>query len=257
MAIADNVLPHEKRPGDRALTRFFLRSCDAFVTMSEQVMQDLHGFLPGASVRLVRHPLYDNFGEAVAASAARSILGIEPEGKILLFFGFIRRYKGLDLLLEAMGDPRIREAGIRLLIAGEFYESEKVYQEQIDRLGIRQLLILHTGFIPDDQVKYYLSAADVVIQPYRHATQSGVTPLAYQFEKPMIVTDVGGLPAMVPDGKAGLVVQPDPKALANGILRFYELGEHYFIPHLRVEKEKYSWANLVHTISALADDLPK
>lgn len=180
-----------------------------------------------------------------------------PEGKIILFFGFIRKYKGLDLLFEAMAEKNLRDSGIRLLVAGEFYEEEKGYQEQIDQLGIRGQLYLRTDFIPDSEVKYYLCAADAVIQPYRNATQSGVTPLAYHFEKPMVVTNVGGLPSLVPDHKVGLVTEPDPAAIAAGILEFYQLGEDYFIPHLREEKKKYSWTRMVSSISQLAHDIQK
>jgi glycosyltransferase involved in cell wall biosynthesis len=175
--------------------------------------------------------------------------------KIILFFGFIRKYKGLDLLLDAMKDQRIKDAGIKLLVAGEFYEDENIYKDQIDRADIKDRLILRTDFIPDNQVQLYLCAADAVIQPYRNATQSGVTPLAYHFEKPMVVTNVGGLPSLVPDRKSGLVVKPDPTSIADGILTFYELGEEYFIPHLRTEKNKYSWASLVATIEQLAADI--
>ena len=152
-------------------------------------------------------------------------------------------------------DKRIKNAGIKLLVAGEFYEEEKQYKEQIERLGIKDQLILKTDFIPDPEVKYYLCAADAVIQPYRNATQSGVTPLAYHFEKPMVVTNVGGLPSLVPDGKAGLVVEPDPLSIAGGILKFYQLGENYFIPHLRTEKQKYSWLNMVSAILRLAENI--
>jgi len=163
----------------------------------------------------------------------------------------------LDILLQAMADPRIRKNGIKLLVAGEFYENEKYYRELIKKSGIEDLLILKTKFIPDKDVRYYLCAADLVIQPYRNATQSGVTPLAYHFEKPIIVTNVGGLPSLVPHEKVGLVANPEPRALVEAILRFYELGENYFIPHLRTEKLKYSWANMVRTIIQLANDLPK
>ncbi|HEX9513588.1 MAG TPA: glycosyltransferase [Puia sp.] len=251
IAITDNVLPHEKRPGDVPLTRYFLKSCDAFITMSEKVMTDLRSFEKVKPARQVMHPLYDSFGEPIAKQAARQQLGLDA-GKILLFFGFIRKYKGLDILLEAMADARIREAGIRLLVAGEFYEEAGPYREQIERLGIGDLLILRTDFIPDSEVKYYLCAADVVVQPYRNATQSGVTPLAYHFEKPMIVSNVGGLPALVPHEKVGLVAEPEPRALADAILRFYQLGEDAFLPHLRREKEKYSWSRLVDTILELS-----
>ena len=147
---------------------------------------------------LVPHPLYDNFGAILSKQEAREKLKIKNDALILLFFGFIRKYKGLDILFEAMADERIKKAGIRLLVAGEFYEDERKYKDQIDTLGIREQLILRTDFIPDNDVKYYLCAADAVVQPYRNATQSGVSPLAYHFEKPMIVTNVGGLPALVP-----------------------------------------------------------
>jgi glycosyltransferase involved in cell wall biosynthesis len=151
-----------------------------------------------------------------------------------------------------MGDPRIRQRGIKLLVAGEFYEDEQAYQTIIDQHQVRDLLIMRTAFIPDRDVRYYLCAADVVVQPYRNATQSGVTPLAYHFEKPMVVTNVGGLPDMVPDMKSGIVTEPNPASIADGILRFYDIGEEYFIPHLRTEKEKYAWPRLIDTIRHLA-----
>jgi glycosyltransferase involved in cell wall biosynthesis len=251
ICIADNVIPHEKRPGDKPFTKYFLKSCDAFITMSEKVMSDLRLFEPGKPARLVQHPLYDTFGDIISKAAARKHLGLPEKEKIILFFGFIRKYKGLDLLFEAMN--HLKSTNIRLLVAGEFYEDEKPYREQIEKLAIGGQLILRTDFIPDSEVKYYLSAADAVIQPYRNATQSGVTPLAYHFEKPMIVTNVGGLPSLVPHNKVGLVAAPDPVSIANAILDFYQLGENYFIPHLRTEKLKYSWGNLVKTITTLAD----
>ena len=257
ICIADNVIPHEKRPGDKPFTRYFLKSCDAFITMSEKVMSDLRLFEKTKPALLVSHPLYDNFGAILPKTEARMHLGLPADEKIILFFGFIRKYKGLDLLFEAMALPAIKNAGIRLLVAGEFYEEEKGYQEQIDLLGIREQLYLRTDFIPDSEVKYYLSAADAVIQPYRNATQSGVTPLAYHFEKPMLVTNVGGLPALVPDKKVGLVTEPDPAAIAGGILQFYQLGEDYFIPHLREEKKKYSWDRMVSSLTQLANDIQK
>ena len=258
VCIADNVIPHEKRPGDKAFTKYFLKSCDAFVTMSEKVMNDLRTFVSMDSfgekqkpVRLVHHPLYDAFGDIISKKEARKHLGLADDEKIILFFGFIRRYKGLDLLFDAMNN--LKGSGIKLLVAGEFYEDDKQYKDQVKRLGITDQLILRTDFIPDSEVSYYLCAADAVIQPYRNATQSGVTPLAYHYEKPMIVTNVGGLPSLVPHEKAGLVVAPEPKAIADGILKFYQLGENYFIPHLRSEKLKYSWGNLVKTIIELAE----
>ncbi|MBC7872516.1 MAG: glycosyltransferase [Ferruginibacter sp.] len=260
ICLADNVIPHEKRMGDKPFTKYFLKSCDAFITMSEKVLGDLRLFQKTKPAKFVPHPLYDNFGDIISKTEARKHLSLPVDEKIILFFGFIRKYKGLDLLLEAMSilkNNQPRDLQLKLLIAGEFYEDEKQYKELIDKLGIRDQLILRTGFIPGSEVKYYLCAADAVIQPYRNATQSGVTPLAYHFEKPMIVTNVGGLPALVPDGKAGLVTTPDPAAIANSIRKFYQLGETSFIPHLRTEKQKYSWLAMVNSIFALANDLQK
>jgi len=256
IAITDNVIPHEKRPGDRPFTKYFLKACDAYITMSEKVMKDLRSFEATKPARQVLHPLYDNFGEPIPTAAARAILrgrgiNIGDADRMLLFFGFIRKYKGLDIALEAMADPRIRDHGIRLMVAGEFYEDAAPYQELIDRLGIRDLLLLRTDFIPDSEVRDYLCAADAVIQPYKNATQSGVTPLAYHFEKPMIVSNVGGLPDLVPHEQVGLVAEPKPTAMADAILRYYTLGESFFLPALRSEKEKYSWSRLVQTILQL------
>jgi len=256
IAITDNVIPHEKRPGDKPFTKYFLKACDAYITMSEKVMKDLRSYEAVKPARQVLHPLYDNFGEPIPKETARAILrakgvGVGDRDKIILFFGFIRKYKGLDIALGAMADPRMRDHGIRLMVAGEFYEDAAPYQEQIDRLGIRDRLLLRTDFIPDSEVRDYLCAADAVIQPYRNATQSGVTPLAYHFEKPMIVSNVGGLPDLVPHEQVGLVAEPEPGAMADAVLRYYTLGESYFLPALRKEKEKYSWARMVQTIEEL------
>lgn len=255
ICIADNVIPHEHRPGDRTFTRYFLKSCDAFITMSEKVMSDLRLFQKTKPGKIVQHPLYDNFGSPISKEEARRELKINNEELIILFFGFIRQYKGLDILLQAMADERIKKAGIKLMIAGEFYEDKRQYFDLIDRLDIKDQLILKTDFIPDSEVRYYLCAADAVIQPYRNATQSGVTPLAYHFEKPMVVTNVGGLASLVPHEKVGLVAEPTPKSIADTILRFYQLGENYFIPHLRTEKMKYNWNNLVNAVTKLAEGI--
>lgn len=257
IAITDNIIPHEKRPGDRPFTKYFLKACDAFITMSEKVMHDLRLFQPVKPAIQVAHPLYDNFGAPIGREAARQALrskgvDIGDHDRVVLFFGFIRRYKGLDIALEAMADKRIGDLGIKLLVAGEFYEDAAPYQEQIRRLGIAGRLLLQTDFIPDSEVRDYLCAADAVIQPYRNATQSGVTPLAYHFEKPMIVSNVGGLPALVPHEQVGLVAEPEPTAMADAILRFFVLGESYFLPALQSEKEKYSWSRLVETILHLS-----
>ena len=257
VCIADNIIPHEKRPGDDWFTRYFVASADAFLTMSEKVLADLKRFDDQKPALFVPHPLYDNFGDPRSQAQARLALGLPEVGRIILFFGFIRRYKGLDLLLEAMADPRIAAAGILLLVAGEFYEDEAPYQALLDRPEIRERVILRTNFIPDSQVRNYLCSADLVVQPYRSATQSGVTPLAYHFEVPMLVTRVGALPDMVPDGKVGIVCEPDPVSIADGILRFYDTGVDHFIPHIRSEKKKYTWQRVQDTLQKLANVVQK
>ena len=256
VCIADNVIPHEKRIGDVSFTKYFLKAPDAFVTMSEKVLSDLRKFT-NKPAQLVQHPLYDNFGEAISKTEGRNFLGLNQNEKIILFFGFIRQYKGLDLLLKAMTNEKIKKENIKLLVAGEFYEDEKPYLQLIQDNGLDETLILKTNFIPDSEVRYYLCSCDCVIQPYRNATQSGVTPLAYHFEKPMIVTNVGGLPSLVPNEKVGLVCEPEPASIADAILKFYQLGEQYFIPHLRSEKQKYSWSKLTGAIFDLAQKSSK
>jgi glycosyltransferase involved in cell wall biosynthesis len=254
VCIADNIIPHEKRFGDKPFTKYFLKPIDAFITMSENVMNDLRSFEKNKPAKLVKHPLYDNFGEKISKEEARKKLGIPNEERILLFFGFIRKYKGLDTLLDAIKDLRLHKAlhpdfkMPKLLIAGEFYGDRKPYDEQIEKLGIKDDLILHTNFISDNDVKYFMCAADVVVQPYRHATQSGVTPLAYHFEIPMIVTNVGGLPSLVPDNKAGLVAEPNAASIAQKIIEYFDKGADHFLPGIKEEKKKLSWENLIDAI---------
>ena len=258
VCIADNVIPHEKRTGDMAFTKYFVKPVDAFITMSQKVLDDLKTFNTTKPARYIPHPLYDNFGEKISKEEARQKLKINNEQLIILFFGFIRNYKGLDILLDAM--KLIQDTGYRtdhpvsgilhpaLLIAGEFYDDRKAYDSQITRLGIGDSLILRTEFIPNNEIKYYFCAADVVVQPYRNATQSGVTPLAYHFEVPMIVTNVGGLPAMVPDGKVGLVAEPTAASIAEKITEYFQKGENHFLPYLKEEKKKYNWDTIVNNI---------
>lgn len=262
IALTDNVIPHEKRPGDTVFTKYFLSACDAFITMSDKVMNDLHSFVPNHPKIQVQHPLYDNFGKIISKEEARKQLNIGVDEKIILFFGFIRKYKGLDILISALkllkDKMQLQEKKIpKLLIAGEFYEKDTAYLEQIERLGLKENILLHTEFIADEQVKNYLCAADLVVQPYRNATQSGVTPLAYHFEKPMVVSTAGSLPQMVPHMKAGLVAAPNPMAIASAIEEYFELGESFFLPHLREEKKKFTWPVLTKAVLGLTDKIKR
>ncbi len=253
VCIADNVIPHEKRFGDVAFTKYFIKPVDAFVTMSEKVLQDLLQFNNKKPALFIPHPLYDNFGDKIPKEAARENLNIDKSEKIILFFGFIRKYKGLDILFEAMALLRNKIPGLKLLVAGEFYDDQKLYQDQVDALGIRDMLILRTNFIPDSEIKNFLCAADLVVQPYRNATQSGVTPLAYHFEVPMIVTNVGGLAAMVPHDVAGLVAEPTAESIAGNIQLYFQKGEAHFLPGLIAEKQKYSWDRMLDGILTIVE----
>lgn len=255
ICIADNITPHEKRIGDHAFTKYFIKPVDGFITMSEKVMNDLHTFTSIKPARLEPHPLYDIFGNSVSKADARKHLGINENEFIFLFFGFIRKYKGLDMLYEAVAklkNLKHQTSNFKLLVAGEFYEDRKLYDDLIEQLGIKDELILHTEFIADSEVKYYLCASDVVVQPYRNATQSGVTPLAYHFEIPMIVTNVGGLPAFVPHGKVGLVCEPNADAIAASMAEYMQTGAEKFLPNLRDEKKKYAWNKMTEAILQLA-----
>lgn len=250
VCLADNIIPHEHFPMQTQLTKYLVAAVDGFITMSATVLQDLRAFTQKPALQVV-HPLYDNFGTPVSKENARDFVKIDPSAKVILFFGFIRKYKGLDILLESMHLLQQKGSDIQLLVAGEFYGDRKPYDDILAKYDLKNV-ILRTNFIADSEVKYYMSAADFVIQPYREATQSGVTPLAYHFEKPMLVTNVGGLPDLVPDGEVGIVTEPNPTAIADGIEQLYAWGENHFLPFLRQEKKKYSWPVLVSSIEKVA-----
>lgn len=253
ICIADNVIPHEKRLGDKIFTRYFIKPIDAFITMSEKVLSDLDLFAANdKKKKFVPHPLYDSFGEIISKREATAKLNLNEDFSYILFFGFIRKYKGLDLLLEAM--TQIDNPKIKLIIAGEFYEDAQPYLDLITKLNIQDKIILKTNFITDSEVKYYFCASDLVVQPYKSATQSGVTPLAYHFEIPMIVTNVGGLTGMVPEGKVGLIAESNPESIADKInLYFRNNKEEAFKANLKVEKQKYSWNVMTKAIIDLAE----
>lgn len=252
VSILDNIIPHEHRPGDRIFSRYFVRSTHAFVAMSKSVLDDLNIFDTGKPRRFCPHPLYDHYGDLIGKQEARRILNLDTDGRYVLFFGFIRGYKGLDLLLDAMADTRMKERGIKLIVAGEFYGDPKPYMEQIGRLQIADRVVLCTDFIPDSQVNRYFRACDIVAQPYKSATQSGVTQIAFHFEKPMLVTNVGGLPEIVPDGKIGYVVEPNASQIADALVRYYdENREDEFTEGVREEKKKYGWDKMLDAINHL------
>ncbi|MDD3664166.1 MAG: glycosyltransferase [Bacteroidales bacterium] len=247
IAIIDNIIPHEKRPGDRILASFFAKSVDAFVAMSRKVMTDIQLFNTRKPILFNPHPIYDNFGTPVSRDKAVELLGLDKSFRYILFFGFIRDYKGLDILLNAMADKRLLPYNIKLIVAGEFYTDSKPYLDIIRNHGIEDRVVLSNDFIPGSEVFKYFSASDIVVQPYKTATQSGVTQIAYNFDKPMIITRVGGLEEFVPDEKVGFVASPDDVSIANSIVRFYEENrEEHFITNIKIEKKKFSWDHWVN-----------
>ena len=252
LAITDNIIPHEKRFGDFLLTKYFIKGCDAFLTLSASVLEDLLKFTSSTKKIFIPHPIYDTFGNKIDKNIALQNLNLNSKDKHLLFFGFVRKYKGLDLMLEAMADIRVKELGVKLIVAGEFYDDINEYLNLIDELGIKDNIILKSDFIAEADVKNYFCASDMITQTYRTATQSGVTQIAYHFERPMLVTNVGGLAEIVPDNKVGYVTSKNPSDIAGAIVDFYNNNkEQEFTKNTISEKKRFTWESLIDGIESL------
>ncbi len=257
LAITDNVIPHEKRLGDKQLASYFIKGCDAFVTMSKAVMNDLEKFTNTSHKKYLLHPLYTAFGDKIPKQEARLKLNLKQDDRVILFFGLIRKYKGLDLLIEAFSLLKANPHN-KLLIAGEFYEDKQPYFDLISKYKLEEQIILLNQFIPNEDVKYYFSAADIVALPYRSATQSGVTQVSFHFEVPTLVTNVGGLGEIIPHNVAGYVVEPNPQAIASSLEDYFENNkEQAFTEGMKQEKQKYEWSIFVNEIIALYNGLKK
>lgn len=258
ISILDNIIPHEKHIGDKCFSKYFVKNIDAFIGMSDSVLNDLNLFTKTKPREFCPHPLYDNFGKAIPRDQALKNLKLPNDVNYLLFFGLIRDYKGLDILLDAFADKRLKQLNIKLIVAGEFYASSEKYFKQIDQNNIKDSVIVHSHFIPDNEVANYFCASDLVVQPYKSATQSGVTQIAYHFNKPMVVTNVGGLAEIVPDKKCGYVVSPNPTDIADAIIDFFEKKKaRYFEPFIFEEKKKYEWSKMTSTIYDLYNKVTK
>jgi glycosyltransferase involved in cell wall biosynthesis len=255
VSVVHNIVPHEHRIGDKMFATYFCNSVDGFVAMSDSVLNDLTLFDSVKPRVFCRHPLYDNFGEAVERNSALQELGLDSNNRYMLFFGLIRDYKGLDIMLKAYADSRLRQMGVKLIVAGEFYNNAEKYFELEKELGLEGEVIWHREFVPDSKVRYYFGAADIIVQPYKSATQSGVTQIAYHFEKPMIVTNVGGLAEIVPNGKAGYVVEPDEREIADAIVDFFGNNrQEEFREGLLFEKKKYAWSNMTKSVRKAGEE---
>jgi glycosyltransferase involved in cell wall biosynthesis len=256
ISIVDNIIPHEKRPGDKFLSNYFIQNVDGFIAMSRSVLTDLELFDTSKPKLFSPHPIYNHYGKIEPRETALQKLNLDSQFKYILFFGFIRDYKGLDLLLEAFANEYFNQNKIKLIVAGEFYTDETKYLKLIEDLNLRNRVILKTDYIPNSEVENFFNAADIVAQPYKSATQSGVTQIGYHFNKPMLVTNVGGLSEIIPNGKAGYVVPPHAENIKEALIDFFENHRaEKFIQQVKKEKERFSWDKMTKTIYELAENL--
>ena len=252
MIVAHNIIPHETFPLTRQLIRYLTHNANSFVTLSGSVKEDLEKIAPGKPVKHLFHPVYSIFGEKQEKKVARAILDLDFESKYLLFFGIVRKYKGLELLLRAMNNSKLKDMQVKLIVAGEFYEPVEEYIALVKELQLEKNVMMINKFIRQEDVKNYFAAADLIVQPYLTATQSGVTQIAYHFEKPILVTNVGGLGEIVPHKKAGYVAEVDADDIAGCIVDFYtNKREESFIKQVHQEKKRFTWEHFCSEILAM------
>jgi len=252
LVLTDNIIPHEKRFGDKPFTNYFVKSCDGFIAMSKTVLNDISKFSSNQNKAYSPHPMYETYGASVSMEEARKKLNLNGNDKIILFFGLIRHYKGLDILMEAMAHPEIKKQNIKLLIAGEFYEDKQPYLDLIQKHQLQDCIILHDKFIANEDVRYYFCASNLVAQTYRNATNSGVTMVGYFYEKPMLVTNVGGLAEIVPNEKCGYVVDTTISKISEKIITYFSQNkEEEFTQNVRIEKKKYEWNEFIRVLMNL------
>lgn len=254
LALTDNIIPHEKRIGDSSLTSYFIKACHGFLTMSQKVLDDLSKFTNTPNKLLVHHPLYENYPPAIDKHKARELLNLPQEERILLFFGLIRSYKGLDMLLDAMNE--LQHGSFKLLIAGEFYDDKQRYLEMINQYHLEEKILVHDYFIPDTEVNIYFSACDAVIQPYKSATNSGVSMVSYFYNKPIISTNVGGLKEIIRHNETGWLCEPHPHSIAQTIQHFLALKDlSIFEKNIQNFKKEFSWQKFVQSTIHLIDKI--
>lgn len=254
IAITHNVIPHEKFPFTKLLTKYFVKKCDGFITLSKSVLADLELFTSNQHKLFIPHPIYNTFGDKVSREEALAYLKLSPDFEYILFFGIIRKYKGLDILLKALSNEKLKNRNLKLLVAGEFYEDPSYYHQIIKENNLQEKVIFSPGFIPNNEIKYYFSACNMVAQTYKSATQSGVTQIAYHFEKPMLVTNVGGLAEIVPHNKVGYITQIDSEDVATCLNDFFENHrEEEFSKNAAIEKRKFGWDKMIEAIEQLVN----
>jgi D-inositol-3-phosphate glycosyltransferase len=246
--LCHNVKPHEPRIADKLLNRYYLNSGHGFAAMSHSVAQDIEALRQGSKAEVSPHPIYDIFGQPCSRETALAALGLAPQYRYILFFGMVRRYKGLDLLAEAFAQSAQADSRLRLLVAGEFYEGRDEFEQQMIKLGISGKTTVCDNFIAAESVKHYFCAADIVAQTYRSATQSGVTQIAYNFGRPMLVTAVGGLAEIVPP-EVGFVAQPNPGDIARKLTKFFsEQLEPQMSAAALEARGRFSWKSMAGAV---------
>ena len=257
IALVHNMIPHEPSILDKLFAPFFVRSTDGFVALSESVVQDINHLDNGAKPKTsYPHPIYDHYGQQISKEQACQSLKLDPNNQYMLFFGLVRAYKGLDLLLDAFGKVKEQLPNLRLIIAGEFYEDEDKYRTQIATNGLTDRVLIQNEFIADADLCKYFGAADLIVQPYKSATQSGVTQVAFHFEKPMLVTNVGGLGEIVHDHKMGYAVEPNAEAIAEAITDYYTHNRQAdYTQYLIQQKDNYSWHGMANTFYEIYNQL--
>lgn len=253
VALVHNMIPHEPNILDKLFAPYFVKSQDAFVALSDSVVQDIDKLDKQHKPKTFSpHPIYDHYGERMSKAEACAALNLPADKRYMLFFGLVRAYKGLDLLLDAFGQIKEQLPGVQLIIAGEFYEDEQKYRTQITENGLTDCVIVRNEFIPDGDLRKYFGAADLIVQPYKTATQSGVTQVAFHFEKPMLVTNVGGLGEIVHDHKMGYACEPTPEAIAADLLDYYQNNrQEAYTTYVQKEKTKYAWSNMTSAFAKM------
>ena len=252
VALVHNMIPHEPSILDKLFAPYFVKSQDGFVALSESVVKDIEVISHQHTAVSSPHPIYDHYGERMSKEEACKALNLPADKDYMLFFGLVRAYKGLDLLLDAFGQVKESLPNLQLIIAGEFYEDEAKYRAQIAQLGLEERVIVRNEFVPDGDLRKYFGASDLIVQPYKTATQSGVTQVAFHFEKPMLVTNVGGLGEIVHDHKMGYACEPTAAAISDDLLDYFQNNrQKAFTAYLQKEKTKYAWSKMTGAFEKL------
>lgn len=256
ITLVDNFYPHERFFGDKLFSYIFIHLMEGCIVMSLSVMSEILTVRKKIDIEYCPHPLFDDYGEIISKNIARKSLKLDENKKYILFFGFVREYKGLDLLLEAFQKAANVIQDLNLIIAGEFYQSKKEYEELIEKFNIKDKITIYDQFIPHSLVPYFFCSVDLVVLPYKSATQSGIVQIAYHFNKPLIVTNVGALPDIVVNNVTGYVVEPNSSAIAYAIIKYFsENNEEKFSKNIFEEKKKYSWDRMIETIFFLYEKI--